>query len=164
MKADKTEKSFVMELANLQHDRRETTFAYGEHAEVPIAYNPGALPMSMVEKSTVNKHAALIDAFEDRKMETFLDIDAGVAYVVDPTGLADYVLSSLQERESISEQLDASLLEWPIARDGIPVPITREELLALPFAFVLAMYQAISDDMTPGKKSSRGQVEGRRRR
>lgn len=161
---DKTEKSFVMELANLQHDRREITFAYGEHAEIPIAYNPGGFPLSTAEKQVVDKRKTLVEALVEREAETFLDTDAGGAYVANAGGLADYVLNALQERNTLAEQLDAGLLEWPISRDGVPVPINREELLTLPFAFVLAMYQAITDDMTPGKKSSRGQVEGRRRR
>lgn len=48
--ADKNKKSFVMEIADLQHDRREVSFAYGEHRNITVAYNPGALTFQDVER------------------------------------------------------------------------------------------------------------------
>lgn len=102
-------KSFVMEIADLQHDRREVTFAYGNHSRIVVAYNPGALTFSDVER------------------------DPG------------------ENREKISAQLESWLLEWPIAKEGEPLPITSETLLALPAGFVLALYKAVTDDVVPAK-------------
>lgn len=43
-------KSFVMEIGDLQNDRREVTFAYGNHNQIVVAYNPGALTLEDIER------------------------------------------------------------------------------------------------------------------
>ena len=156
--------SFVMEIADLQHDRRETAFNYGAHVDIPVAYNPGAFTWATAERDEDDQREAVTAALEAAKAERFLDVENGVAFVRDAAGLADYVLKASQQREGVADQLAAGLVEWPIQEKGQPVPITREALINLPFAFVLAMYQAIMNDMNPAKNSSGGRGRASRRR
>lgn len=156
--------SFVMEIADLQHDRRETTFNYGQHVDIPVAYNPGAFTWATAERDEEDQREAMIEALEAARAERFLAVDGGSAYVKDAPGLADYLIKAQVQREGVADQLAAGLVEWPIQEQGQPVPITREALINLPFAFVLAMYQAVMNDMNPAKNSSSGRAQGRRRR
>lgn len=174
-KADKTtEKSFVMELADLQHDRREITFEYGPHAEIPIAYNPGAFTRQAAdredEQDDLTRREVLIEALEGAQAERYLDTERAVAFVKDPEGLADYLMDAMDKefrkrRDAVIDTLaDGLLLQWPIVSQGEPVPVTREEMVGLPYFYLASMYKAIMDDMTPGKNSSRGRDRATRRR
>lgn len=167
-------KSFVMEIGDLQHDRRTTTFEYGEHAEIPVAYNPGAFTREAADREDdqddATRREAMLEALEDQRAERFLASARGAAYVADPEGLADYLLDATaralrKRRDAIIDSLAAGLLiEWPLTRNGEPAPITREEMLRLPYMFLAALYAAIMEDMSPGKNSSRGQAKARQRR
>lgn len=156
--------SFVMEIADLQYDRRETTFNYGQHVDIPVAYNPGAFTWATAERDEDDQREAISEALGLAKAERFLAVENGVAYVQDTDGLADYVLKASVQREGVADQLAAGLVEWPLTEQGEPAAITREALINLPFAFVLAMYQAIMQDMNPAKNSSSGRGRGSRRR
>lgn len=175
MKADTTSpKSFVMELADLQHDRRETTFAYGEHEEIPVVYNPGAFTRAAAEREDeqddVTRREAWIDALEDAKADRFLTVESRKAVIDDAEGLVDYLIAASEkalrrQRDAIIDTLaEGVLLEWPISQGGVPMPISREAMLELPYMFLASMYGAIMEDMSPGKKPSRGRAEGRKRR
>ena len=155
---------FVMEIADLQHDRRETTFNYGQHVDIPVAYNPGAFTWATAERDEDDQAEAIAEALGTAKAERFLDVEGGSAFVRDTLGLAEFVLKAAQQREGVADQLAAGLVEWPLTENGQPAPITREALVNLPFAFVLAMYQAIMNDMNPAKNLSSGRAQGRRRR
>lgn len=171
--AEKTKKSFVMEIADLQHDRRETTFDYGEHTDIPIAYNPGAFSREAAdredEQDDLTRRDVLIQALDDVKVERFLGAQRGSSYVTDPDGMADYLMDAMikefrRRRDAVIDTLaDGLLLEWPIVRNGEPVAITRDEMLSLPYFYLASMYAAIMDDMTPGKNSLRGRDRARRR-
>lgn len=156
--------SFVMEIADLQYDRRETTFNYGAHLDIPVVYNPGAFTWAAAERDEDDQREAMITALEASKAERFLAAEGGLGYVRDAPGLADYLLEAIRQREGVADQLAAGLVEWPLTENGEPAPITREALVNLPFAFVLAMYQAIMNDMNPAKNSSGGRGRASRRR
>ena len=170
--ADK-EKRFVMELADLQNDRRAVTFMYGGQ-EIPIAYNPGAFTRQSAddeaEEDGRRRLEVMAEALEDRKVERFLGIDDGAAFVDDPDGLAAFLDGEIKRagrrRDFVIEALASGLLtEWPVAQDGVALPIDNKQLSSLPYLFVAECYGAIMEDMTPGKNSSRGRDRrGRRSR
>ncbi len=157
-------KSFVMEIADLQNDRRETTFNYGSHVDAPVAYNPGAFTWNSTERAEADRHELMVEALEQTKSERFLAVDGDVAYVADPNGLTEYLLKASEQRSSIVDQLAAGLVAWPVTQKGEAVEITRETLASVPFAFILAIYQAVMADMSPAKNLSNGRARARRPR
>lgn len=158
-------KNFVMEIADLQNDRRETSFNYGPHVDAPVAYNPGAFTWENTERSEADRYELMVEALDDARAERYLNVDTGGdCYVADANGLAEYLLRASEQRGSIVDQLEAGLVDWPVTRDGEPVEITRETLVSVPFAFLLAIYQAVMADMNPAKNSSNGRARVRRHR
>lgn len=172
-----TTKNFVVEIADLDLERREVVFTYGGR-EITVAYNPGAVTREAMdaerEDQQTGRRQALVDALEGRDVEQYLDTEAGGSYVSDPEGLADMLMEALAASERQNDVLiDALagtkdraplLVEWPLVSDGKPLEITHETLAQRPYMFVAAMYGAIMEDMTPGKKRSRTPGRPARRR
>lgn len=171
--AESKDKRFVMELADLTNDRREVTFMYGGQ-EVPIAYNPGAFTRQSADDEAADDEKqrveVMADALASAKADRFLALDGSQAVVDDPDGLASYLDAAIRKagrrRDFVIEALASGLLtEWPVAENGVVLPIDNKQLSSLPYLFVAECYGAIMDDMTPGKNSSRGRDRrGRRSR
>lgn len=173
-------KNFVVEIQDLDNERREIVVAYGGR-EIPIAYNPGAVTREAMESEREGQQAgrrqALLEALEGPDLEKFLDVDeSGAAYVADSEGAAGALMAAMAEADRANDVLiDALagnraagrvplLVDWPLVERGEPLEITAETLSQRPYMFVAAVYAAIMEDMTPGKKRSRTQGRPARRR
>lgn len=165
-----SDKRYVMEIADLVQDRRETTFSYGRH-RITIAYNPAEFTYRDFrqerESTDELRFEALADTLEGRKVQRYL----GDGFVEDPDGLALHLFEAMNdaladtaEQRMIQQLSGGLLLEWPVVEQGEPVPINEETVSSQPFLFITDLYKAIFADMRPGKNSSAGRAPAPPRR